>query len=117
MSRESLYKELGLESLQSRHWCRKMIFYKILNDLTPSYLLDIIPVSNDSCYNTRAQSKLELTQFYSRTKSFSNTFFSLCIEEWNKLDSKIRNLLGVGYKHHFLGHVFKFMRVLFYYLV
>ena len=53
---ESLYKELGLEPLESRGWYRKMIlFYKISNDLTPMYLFDIIPVSNDSCYNTRAQ--------------------------------------------------------------
>ena len=57
-SHESLYKELILESLQSRQWYRKMIFfYKILNGLTPEYLFDIIPVSNDSCYNTKAQSQ------------------------------------------------------------
>ena len=59
---EGLYKELGLESLQSRRLYRKIIlFYKILNVLTPKYLFDTIPVSNDSCYNTRAQSKSEPT--------------------------------------------------------
>ena len=53
--RESLYKKLELESLQSRRWYRKTIFFsKILNDLTPKYLFDITPVSNGSCYNTRA---------------------------------------------------------------
>ena len=61
-SRESLYKELGLESLQSRRWCRKMKFFYKTNGLTPKYLFDIIPASNDSCCNTRAQSKLEITQ-------------------------------------------------------
>ena len=61
-SSESFYKELGLKSLQNRRWYKKMtFFYKILNGLTPKYLFEIIPVSNDSCYNTRAQSKLELT--------------------------------------------------------
>ena len=39
---------------------------KTLNSLTPKYLFDIIPVSNDSCYNTRVQSKLELPQFHTR---------------------------------------------------
>ena len=64
-SRKIIYKELGFESLQIGWWYKKMIFfYKILNDLTPNYLRDIIPVSNGSCYNTRSQSKLELTQFY-----------------------------------------------------
>ena len=59
---EGLYKEPGLESLQSRRLYRKIIlFYKILNGLTPKSLFDIIPVLNDSCYNTRAQSKSEPT--------------------------------------------------------
>ena len=45
-----------------------MIFFnKILDGLTPKYLFDFIPVFNDSCYKTRAQSKTELTPFYSRT--------------------------------------------------
>ena len=70
-------------------------FYKILNGLTPKYIFNIIPVSNDSCYNTRLLLKLELTQFYTRTKSFSNTFFPFCIKEWNKLDAKIRNLSSI----------------------
>ena len=43
ISREILYKELGLESLQSRRWYRNMIFFhKILNNLTPKYLFDNI---------------------------------------------------------------------------
>ena len=58
----------------------------------PKYLFDIISVSNDSCYNTRAQSKWELTQFYTRTKSLSNIFFPFCIKEWKR----IRNLLSVS---------------------
>ena len=68
-SRESAYKELGLESLQSRRWYGKIIFfYKVLNGPTPKYLFDIILVSNDSCYNTRAQSKSKLTQFLYQNK-------------------------------------------------
>ena len=79
------------------------IFYKILNGLTLKYLFDIIPVSNDSRYNTIAQSKSKLTQFYTRTKSFSNSFFPFCIKEWNKLDDKIRNLPSVsGFKKSLL---------------
>ena len=40
-SRKSLYKELGVESLQSRRWYKKMtLLYKILNGLTPKYLRD-----------------------------------------------------------------------------
>ena len=106
-SRESLHKELGLQSLQSRRSYRRMIFfYKRLNGLTPKYLFHIIPVSNDSCYNTRVQSKLELTQFYSRTKIF-NTFFSFYIKGWNKLDTKIRNLPSVSRFKKIAFHLFR----------
>ena len=92
-SRESLYRVLGLECLQTRWWYRKMIlFYKILNGLEPKYLFDILPVSKNRHYSTRNQSKLELGQFFTRTKSFSNSFFPYCIKEWNKLDPKIKNL-------------------------
>ena len=88
-SRESLYRELGLECLQSRRWYRKMIFfYKILNGLIPKYLFDILPVLKNRHCSARNQSNLEL----SRTKSFDNSFFPYCIKEWNKLDTKIKNL-------------------------
>ena len=82
-SRESLYRELGLECLQTRWWYRKMIFfYKILNGLAPKYLFDIL----------RYSINLELSEFFIRTKSFSNSFFPYCVKEWNKLDTKIKNL-------------------------
>ena len=96
MLRQSLYIDLGLESLQSRWWYGKVIFfYKIINGLTPKYVFDIIPVSNDSCYNTRAQSKSKCIQFYTRTKTFINNFSLFRIKEWNQLDAKIRNLSSV----------------------
>ena len=40
-SKEKLFKELGLESLQHRRWCRKLCcFYKILKD----YLQNIFSI-------------------------------------------------------------------------
>ena len=70
-----------------------MIFlYKILNGLAPKYLFEIFPVSKNRHYSTRKQSNLELSQFFSRTKSFGNSFFPYCIKEWNKLGTKIKNL-------------------------
>ena len=51
-----------------------------------------MPLSKNRHYSTRNQSKLELNQFFTRTKSFSNSFFPYCIKEWNKLDTKIKNL-------------------------
>ena len=70
-----------------------MIFlYKILNGLAPKYLFDILSVSKNQHYSTRNQSNLELSQFFTWTKSFSNSFFPYCFKELNKLDTKIKYL-------------------------
>ena len=43
-SREKLYKELGLETLKSRRWLKKLCcFYKIKNNGIPPYLAELIP--------------------------------------------------------------------------
>ena len=43
-SRENIYQELGLESLQHRGWYRKLCyFYKIYNEKSPGYLFQLTP--------------------------------------------------------------------------
>ena len=43
-SREKIFSGLGLETLKDRPWFRKLcVFYKILNNMSPRYLSDIIP--------------------------------------------------------------------------
>ena len=43
-SSERLYQELGLESLRSRRWPRKLcLFCKIYKNKSPSYLYNLIP--------------------------------------------------------------------------
>ena len=43
-SKEKLFEELSLESLQHRRWYRKLCcFYKILKDRSPKYIFNIIP--------------------------------------------------------------------------
>ena len=43
-SSKKLYQELGLESLRSRRWLRKLcLFYKIYKNKSPSYLYNLIP--------------------------------------------------------------------------
>ena len=69
-----------------------ILFYKILNGLASKYLYDILPVSKNRRYIIRNQAKSKLSQFFTRTKSFSNSFSPYCIKEWNKLDTKVKNL-------------------------
>ena len=44
---EKLYQELGFESLQQRHWCRKLCcLFKIINNQSPKYLFPLVPSPN-----------------------------------------------------------------------
>ena len=46
-SKEKLYSELGLESLQKGRWYRKLSFlYKVISNQSPSYLFNMIPRKN-----------------------------------------------------------------------
>ena len=48
-SRENLYQELGLESLQLWQWYRKLCcFYKTYNKQAPDYLTELIPTCNEA---------------------------------------------------------------------
>ena len=88
-SREKLYQELGLESLQLRRWYRKLsYFYKRYKTTKPRYRFNIIPPKNIS-YVTRNIDSVPMI----RTKHnfFMNSFFPSTIIEWNKLDTNLRN--------------------------
>ena len=53
-SSEKLYQKLGLESLRSRRWLRKLfLFYKIYKNKSPSYLYNLIP-DRVKFYSTRS---------------------------------------------------------------
>ena len=89
-SKEKLYNELGLESLQYRRWYRKLChFYKYYILKQPKYLFDIIPI-NPSNYSTRNTDKIP--PFNVRHNFYKNSFFPSAVIEWNKLDPEIRNV-------------------------
>ena len=88
-STEKLYQELGLESLKSRRWFRKLChFYKIFNKKSPSYLFKLIPNFN-RVHNTRLSYNIPPIKV--RHDYFKNSFFPSAIIEWNKLVLNIRN--------------------------
>ena len=90
-SSEKLYQELGLESLRSRRWLRKLcLFYKIYKNKSPSYLYDLIP-DRVKFYSTRSSQIDNISNIKTRSNFFRNSFFSSTITEWNKLDCDIRN--------------------------
>ena len=90
-SSEKLYQELGLESLRSRRWLRKLcLFYKIYKNKSPSYLYDLIP-DRVKFYSTRSSQIDNISNIKTRSNFFRNSFFPSTITEWNKLDCDIRN--------------------------
>ena len=72
-SREKLYQELGLESLKSRRWYRKLcLFFKLKKNKHPSYLFDMIPKVL-STRTTRNYNNIPL--FNVKHEYFRNSFF------------------------------------------
>ena len=78
-SKEKLYQEIGLESLQLRRWYRKLgIFYKIFKSKSPQYLFKLIPekTSSDVTRNTE-----NIPLFNIKHNFYKNSFFPSSIIE------------------------------------
>ena len=104
-SREKIYQELGLESLQSRRWYRKLgMYYKIYKNKSPFYLFNLISKKTSS-YATRNADCIPLVKI--KHIFFRNTFFPSAIIEWNKLDPVIRNAESLGI---FKSNILQFIR-------
>ena len=74
-STEKLFAELGWESLQERRTKHKLIiFYKIINGLTPRYLTDLISplVQETAPYSLRNSDDIQT--FHANTNLFYNSF-------------------------------------------
>ena len=86
---KKIYQKLGLASLKSRCWFRKLChFYKIFNEKSPSYLFNLIPNFN-RIHNTRLS--YNILPIKVGHDYFKNSFFPSPITERNKLDLIIRN--------------------------
>ena len=106
-SSEKLFQKLGLESLKSRRWLRKLcLFYKIFHKKSPSYLFQLIP-PNNNVYATRSSQSNKISSFKTRHNFFKDSFFSAVISEWNSLDINIRNSSSINV---FKKELMKFIR-------
>ena len=105
VSKEKLYQEIGLESLQLRRWYRKLgMFYKIFKSKSPQYLFKLIPEKTSS-YVTRNAENIPL--FNIKHSVYKNYFFASSIIEWNNLDPKLCNSENFG---NFKNNILKFIR-------
>ena len=84
-SREKIYQELGLESLQPRRWYRKLaMFYKNYKNKSPFNRFKVIPEKTSS-YPTRNVDAIPPIKI--KHNFLKNAFLLFAIIEWNKLQS------------------------------
>ena len=105
-SREKIYQELGLESLQPRRWYRKLcLFYNVFKNEHPKYLFNLIPVRSTP-YVTRTVRNIPLIK--TKHNFFRNSFFPSAIIQWNNLDPNLRNSKSISV---FKEKILNFIRI------
>lgn len=88
----NIYQELGWEPLERRRERHKLIlFYKIVNNLTPTFLQDILPPTVDNRTRYPLRNNDNFTGFRTRTEMFKQSFFPSTSKLWNSLPPETRN--------------------------
>ena len=109
VSLDILSKETGWESLHKRRYKHKMChFYKMVNDLTPTFLTSLIPstVENTSAYHI--QDSQNTRPVLTRTQLYYKSFLPSCIREWNEIPLNIRNSTSLSsFKQQFYKNAIK----------
>ena len=78
-SRDKLNQELGLESLKSRRWYKRLCcMYKIITEKTPNYLINLIP----KCDPTIKTKNNSIPTFHCRTNCFKYSFSPSTLNDW-----------------------------------
>ena len=93
VSLQSLYDEVGWESLQSRRSNHKLcLFFKMQHDLTPAYLSFLVPpsVSETSRYNLRNAD--DFTTIPCRSQQYYTSFLPSVVRDWNNLPQHAKQI-------------------------
>ena len=87
-SRDKIYQELGLESLKSRKWYKRLsLTFKIMKEEALIYLINLI----SKCKQTIRTRNNRIPVYHCRTESFKHSFFPSTLKDWFSLDESIRN--------------------------
>jgi hypothetical protein len=101
-STQGLYNETCWEPLSERRdFHRLTLFYKIMHNNAPQYLIDLIPrqVQDRTTYNLRNSQRLDLPN--TRTNLYDSSFFPTTARLWNNLSQDIKNLPSIeSFKAH-----------------
>ena len=87
-SQDKIYQELGLESLKSRRWYKRLTcMFKIMRNEAPNYLINLIP----KCEHTIKTRNSHKPLYHCRTECFKSSFFPSALSDWFNLDKNIRS--------------------------
>ena len=88
-SREKLYQELGLESLEQQRWYRKLCyFFKLIKNQSHKHIFNNIATVR-STYRTR---NIDIIPRFNVRHTFSRiSYFPSIVTAWNNLEKSIRN--------------------------
>ena len=91
VSIEDLYNDTKWEKLECRRQKHRLIlFYKMVNGLTPAYLSTLVPpyINDVSRYSLRNANNIQAVA--ARSSLYSNSFLPTAIREWNELPLEIK---------------------------
>ena len=87
-SRDRIYQELGLESLKSRRWYKRLTcMFKIMRNEAPNYLINLIRKCEHKIKTRNSHKPL----YHCRTECFKSSFFPSALSDWFNLDENIRS--------------------------
>ena len=90
---ETVYKEIGWESLASRRQMRKLqLFYNIQNHSAPEYLYKLIPPNIQSTTIYPLRNGNDIIVPFCRLSLTSESYIPSTIKRWNNLDPAIRRV-------------------------
>ena len=85
-----LFDFLGWEDLSDRRRITKaVLFYKIVNNLTPVYLKENLTFNENVRYQLRTTNSKQIKPYHCRLTIYKNSFFPQCIKLWNSLPENI----------------------------
>ena len=91
-SLQKLYDDLGCETLEKRrHEHKLFLLYKIINNLAPNYLMQLLPprLQQFSRYPLRNSEDFAIP--VTRTATYYNSFLPTALRDWNVLSPDTRN--------------------------
>ena len=91
-NRTKLYEELGWESLDDRRRCRRILqVHKIVNNKTPTYLKDKLPIHHRHHIGANVVPNA-IHGVLCRTERYKKSFFPDAISSWNTFISHFPNM-------------------------